>query len=522
LYGRFDTQTVIPINDSPGAEASNTETNTSIARAGLTLLSPANFDNLREPEAGDQFVIFTDARRIRQCSNCPEQFVIAPDALQSAILRTFGPEGSEQVSLANISSFTYRQLADYVQFGQSETEPLQEGESTPVPNPVGVALARADWIVFVAIDGDTSSQASPSDVVQIFLADPPVSPDTHLVVLAMGSPYYLDSTEISKLSAYFALYGTGPAYVDTAARALFLQLVPSGDSPVSVPALGYDIADVTLPDPSQTIRLSVAIQQNVNEPSEATATPQDAGPAGTSPLVEPGDTLFVSTEVIVDQNGHHVPDGTPVDFLINYVEEGVRNTVTVTTLKGIATTEVFIDRSGRLQITAVSPPAFASTNVNVDGEIVISTPEPVSPTSTVTVLPEEGLEATSSPPAVPVQTLQEPIVTLGDFVVSLLALSAVATIIFLSALIDNDVNHALLMALPALIGGLIGYNYFALVLPGAGIWRDLLGKQWAAGSASVAGAILGMVIVQASRYIREHGWPRLRAEHESGEEGHES
>ena len=41
--------------------------------------------------------------------------------------------------------------------------------------------------------------------------------------MAFDAPYFLDSTEISKLSAYYGVYSRTGAFVDAAARALFLE-----------------------------------------------------------------------------------------------------------------------------------------------------------------------------------------------------------------------------------------------------------------------------------------------------------
>ena len=52
--------------------------------------------------------------------------------------------------------------------------------------------------------------------------------DARLVVMAFNAPYYLDTTEISKLSLYLGAYSKVEPFVEAAVRAVFGELVPSG------------------------------------------------------------------------------------------------------------------------------------------------------------------------------------------------------------------------------------------------------------------------------------------------------
>ena len=46
--------------------------------------------------------------------------------------------------------------------------------------------------------------------------------------MAFDAPYYLDTTEISKLTAYFGVYSTTAPFLETAVRALFREFSPVG------------------------------------------------------------------------------------------------------------------------------------------------------------------------------------------------------------------------------------------------------------------------------------------------------
>ena len=46
-----------------------------------------------------------------------------------------------------------------------------------------------------------------------------------VIVFAFNAPDYLDATDISKLTAYYALYSETPEFVEVAARILFNEQV---------------------------------------------------------------------------------------------------------------------------------------------------------------------------------------------------------------------------------------------------------------------------------------------------------
>jgi hypothetical protein len=55
-------------------------------------------------------------------------------------------------------------------------------------------------------------------------------------------------------------------------------------------------------------------------------------------------------------------------------------------------------------------------------------------------------------------------------------------------------NHGLLLALPTAVFGLLGYNYYAMMLPGADPWRILVNKPWAAALSTWLGAFVGLAL----------------------------
>src|SRR5690606_36978240 len=387
LYQEFNLNTVLPDEGGLAHLSQSRELTFNIARTALTLLQPSQTDLLTSPERGEQILIFTDTRLTRPCPDCEPQEVVPVDALRSKILQYYGPQATGIVSVSNIQAFSFAELSDYLQFGPrpiQNNEGEQEGEEI---DQLGVALANADWIVFLM--HDAAPDVAGTDVVKRFLASAPANPNARLVVFAMGAPYYLTSTtEISKLTAYYALYGYTEPFIDVAARALFLELPPVGSPPVSVQAIGYDIFEVTEPDPNQVIKLSYAV---AGEEVEAGGTPVRA-------TVDVGDTLILRTGVIVDHNGRPVPDGTVVEFVLNAEGQGARTTQSET-VDGIAEAMIVLEEGpGEVRISAMSGAARNSETVFLlvpetgSAEIDVLPPD-ITPTQAPTDTPEPTAEA---------------------------------------------------------------------------------------------------------------------------------
>jgi beta-N-acetylhexosaminidase len=366
-----------------------------------------------------------------------------------------------------------------------------------------VALENADWVVFVMLD--THADVPHSDAVKRFLAErPDVASRANVVVMAMGAPIYLDSTEISKLAAYYALYGTGETFVDTAARALFQEVLPGGASPVTVSGVNYDILAATSPDPAQVIELY------------AGAAPVDPEAANTpAPLeLDPGDTLRVRTGVIRDQNGNPVPDGTPVDFNINFVNEGLRTIQGATTTSGVALSGLELNRIGQIEVTASSEPAQISftlfVNVEDTGVAVVAQPPEVTPTPTEVPTeepagPEEGTDGAPTPPAngPDIEVPPDPPrgVSVGDLMLTLLGLILIGGVaFFVGQRRSGTLNDGLFYALPSLVGGLLVYNYYATGLSPEGMG---IGGILSVAVAAWGGGIVGFAIALAIVFGRE-------------------
>ncbi len=458
-----------------------------VARAGMTLIYPGRdqfADRLpAAPLANEKLVIFTDAREVRECPACEALPIIEPAALQRIILQLYGPDATGQVAAVNLRSFTFAELA----------ASLNEGGRNP---DLEKAIDEARWIIFAQLD-QRPQEVKESTALSEFLARRSDGlRDKRLVVFAFAAPYYLDTTEISKLTAYFGVYAhTGP-FLETAVRALFREFTPIGAPPVTVAGINYELINQLEPAPGQVISLAPVSSGDVISGS-----------------IKVGSQIELETGVILDRKGHPVPDGTPVEFSLRYPTESLVLAPKVeTTVAGKARTTVALDRPGELWITAQAGEAKNSTRIELKvggdapGSIATviptatpsATPEPTitpSPTATATVAPTPT--NTPAPPVVELPPAPKPRVAFGAFLAAFLgaALSAAAVFMVSKRVNGQTVTgannvQALVAALWATVIAWVAYLLYAVgLLPGA-TELQTKGWVWAAGAVTFVAGML--------------------------------
>lgn len=456
LYPTFSLDSVVPTAPDLTKVGSNGLVANLVARSSATLLSPSktDLDSVlpRPPVPGERMVFITDVLSGRQCATgCSDVTVMPVDALQNAVIRLYGPAAGGQVSRNLLSSYSYMDLWML----------LNKASNLP---PVESDLQLADWVVFSALNVSTARPESQA-LRRLLSERPELLRGKRIIVFAFNAPYYLDATDISKLTAYYALYNRAEPFVETAARILFQELEPAGASPVSVPGIGYDLLQATMPDPGQIIPLALDMPDIPPAPS-STATPVPTP----VPTFKVGDTIPLKTGVILDRNGRPVPDGTVVRFqFITGGESGAVQTLEKTTVRGVARGSYRIERAGLLEIRVTSDPAINSELLRLDissGEsaaitAIVPTPGPTStpdPTSTPTLTPQPTPSPTPEPPAAP---------HVGDWLMgTLLALGVGAAAAWLGGRVAPQ-RWGVRWGLCMLIGGLAAYTYLALDLPGS-------------------------------------------------------
>jgi beta-N-acetylhexosaminidase len=475
LYPNFNFEEIVPPQESLSVVGQSQQVTFDIARRSVTLISPsiAELPGVlpRPPEQRDRMVFLTDVQYGRQCTNCAEQVALPVDALQSAVLRFYGPRAGGMVSQNLMSSYPFSDLARYLS-GGTDLEPLEAD------------LKAADWVI-VSMLKPNAAQPDSLAFRRLLRERPDLLRNKKVIVFAFNAPYYLDATDISKLTGYFGMYGKTPPFVDVAARILFQELVPTGSSPVSVLGVGYDLIQITSPDPVQVIPLFIDLPASANQPASRTQEPTPA------PIFEVGDLVSLRTGVIYDHNSNPVPDGTPFRFHFNVIsqESSTQQQVDTETIEGVARAVYRIERSGVLEIHVSSEHGARSSLIRLDtlsGGVTVVPPTPLptetptpTPTTTPTVTPT--ITPTLPPP---------PTVQMTDWFFVLLMVTVSAFAISWFGVRQAIARWGLRWALCGVIGGMLAYTYIAVGLPGG---QELLEERGTPGVllATLLGVLLG-------------------------------
>lgn len=460
MYDEFTLSNVLPPESGLADIASSRETVFEVARSAATLINPdpQELSTLlpASPKEADRIAFLTDVSLYKQCTTCVWETGLAADALQKAVLRLYGPEGSGQVFTSRLNSFPF-----------SELELMLNGESK---TDIQGILEQANWLVISLTD--VSNGQIP--LLQRFFSERPnLIRNRNVILFSFTAPYYLDPTDISKFTAYYALYSKQPSFVEVAARLLFHEQVTlEGASPVSIPAVDYDLRVATSPDENQIIPLALDQTAEATPTSSSETPATEIEPTQTPiPLYRIGDTIAVRAGPIFDHSNHIVPDGTPVRFIMTTRDETgeILQPKEATTENGIARASFAIDRPGTVEIRAVSEPALESVVLQLDasneGAVVITvvptftpTVETPQPTMTAVVVDDNQLISPDGYPRV------------GSWLLVMLAVIGGAVLMFWAVSRIVSTRWGLRWALCVFLGGLLAYNYLALGFPGATDW----------------------------------------------------
>lgn len=438
-----------------------------IAQASTTLISPRRESLSLPPGRSDDIVIFTDVRLVQQCSYCAAYPAISANALEVAIERMYGPYAGAQIRPEQVTSFSFSQLEAYLRGG---LEGLSSDNSLFRTNQrIGEALVASEWIVLVM--QDISPDVSASNVVRSFLeSENALVERARIVIMAVGSPVYLSATEVSKLAAYYGLFSGTPPYIDAAARALFQETSFQGALPLSVPAVGYDIQAITEPDPAQTLRVLVESLDGAQVRRSASTTE--------ALRMQIGQRVELQSAPILDHNGNIVPDGTPVEFRLAFVNENLQTRHYTTTRQGVGRTTFTPNTTGQIQVSLSSRDAQRSTTLALvvsdrdqEASAGDASPDgsPGTPPAAVSAVSESGsASASASLPAASDQDADPRLLGVNDFMFSLFALAIMGMLAFTAGISTTSTIHGgIRVVLGAVVGGLTGYIYYGLAGPGA-------------------------------------------------------
>ncbi len=491
LYGNFDPGIVTP-PEAGLAQIDQSDSITSeVARESATLVSPDMVDLETvlpsPPVVSDHIVFLTDARTGHQCSTCLDEPMLAPDALQNAILRLYGSQSGGQVIAGRLISFPLDSVSGILNGGTGNQD-------------LETALNQANWVVINMLDAEPGQPQT--TILQRFLSErQDLLRNKNVVVFAFNAPFFLDATDISKVAAYYCLYSKSAPFVDVAARLLFRELSPAGILPVSVEGIGYDLLSAITPDPTQLIELSLVTPSISTPESGAQTTIQSTS----TPYFRVGDTLSAQTGVIIDHNGHPVPDGTDVQFSIamngagGYVQQ-----IVSTTTQGVAKASFSIDRPGLLEISATSNPAISSVVLQLDvtsegSSVTIITPTPIpefTPTPTV---------ITATPVVVALTPLEQGYPGFEGWLGAVISLFGFGLIAYWLGVKLAKVRWGLRWATCVILGGLLAYTYLATRLPGASLylqkggWSGMIGVVLLGAAAGFGGAYVWFRLASGSK-----------------------
>ncbi len=447
LYGDFDINNVIPPMDGLENVGIHQDVNFEIASNSVVLMSPdtVEFGTVlpRAPQKDERILFITDTITAKQCSECNTQSIFGVNAFEDAVLRLYGPDAGDQVSPNRLISYSFLDLSHYL--------------ADPASNSgLDSELRNADWIIFSFTK--TNINEPESLALQTFLAErPDLLNNKKVLAFGFNAPYYLDATDISKLTAYYVLFSKTSEFIDTAARLLFQEISADGVLPVSVPGIGYDLISRTAPNPNQIIPLYLSLE-SINTEEQENLNPDIA----IVPKVNLGETISVETGIIVDYNSNPVPDGTIVRFLFSYVEKGNSvQQVEATTQKGIARVSYRVQNTGLVEITAVSDPAYNSDIIQIE------VPVPEGAEATIVVLSTPEMTETPTPTATvtPSPTEPSPIITetaiilprINDWFAMMVLVTALSGSVYFFSKSRIPIRWSTRWAILAFIGGFLGY-----------------------------------------------------------------
>jgi len=370
-----------------------------IAQQSLTLLHPSPNHLPQPPRSDEKLLIISDVRLSRECYTSadackPKPLYMERNAIEDTILRFYGTEATGQINPDNIDTITFAELKMVLQGAiestfhddngdpPSDTTPNLPAEDDPkyillqhTSAEVRQRMLEADWLIFAMLDYNPKGHAN-TDALQLFLAqEGGLLRDKKAVVFAFNAPYYLDTTEVSKLTAYYGVYSKTRPHIEAAVRALFGEVIAAGQPPISVDGIGYRLVDMLAPQAEQALPLSLV----------------DISPDNRILPV----SVRVRVGPVYDHNNNLVPDDTPIEIRAAVQDRQLDSTLEYT-VDGYAEGNLYLTQPGRVKIVAQAGLALSDDPITV----FVLAPVPTStntPTTTPTATPTNTPTQTATP-----------------------------------------------------------------------------------------------------------------------------
>lgn len=381
LYPEFNYESVQTAEEGLSILGQAAALELKVNRRAVTLLAPSaeflNSSIRQAPTLYDRITIFSDSRSQKQCETCQSEDKLGVMAFENTLNRLYGPNGTNQLDGDRIFSYSFANLWDIL---DNRTEVAD-------PNRVD-NLRRSQWVIFNLMNEDPNHPESRA-LKRLLSEGLDLLGDKNVIVFSYDAPYYLDSTDLANVSAYYALYNSSQSALDIAARVLMRETTATGALPVSLSAIDYQLNQITSPNPDQVIKIQLLTPEvSQTETNEEVEQPVDTP----VPLFAIGENLRIQAGPIVDQNGNQVPDGTVVRFTIRFSTDNlIISQPETVTQKGLATIDYRIEREGVFEVVAASDKAQTSGKLVLNtlggfAQVIMPTETP-QPTATATPEP---------------------------------------------------------------------------------------------------------------------------------------
>lgn len=363
---RFDQVAVDANRATTVAGGGGVETR-ALAEDALTLIQPQSITELRArlprgPVAPDKVVI------VECWDDCYPYRVKTKLDLQNRLLALYGPAGKARIRPDDVTTISFGELDAWL------TAP-----GDPANALTGRVINDASWVILGLTEYNGTGHTG---AAKRFLDTTPIDlRNKNLIGISYNVPYHLDSTEVSKLAAYFIVYNKTDAAIDTGFRALFGDVTPKGHSPVNVSGVFYSVAEAIQPNPDQTFAVSVF--------GQAAANVTDAS------------TVALVTGPLLDRNGNPVPDGTLITFSLTD-DAGATVTKAAAASDGYAGAQMSLSGHGTYAATA-SIAGIISKPLALN--VVARVPSEPSPAPSIEAVPDVTASSGNSGRDIPLLAL---------------------------------------------------------------------------------------------------------------------
>ena len=464
LYPNFNITSVVPSVVGLQGIGSESQEILVTSQSSAALIDPSVLELpnvLPDPPGYPERIIFLmDSTDYQQCSTCEYQTSLAADSMKNAVIRLYGPTAGSQVNQLRLSGYSFKSVEEWL----NGIEPPVNFEAD---------LRQANWVV-VGLQNIDANRPYSLAFKHLLAERSELLRNKKVVVFAFNAPYYLDATDLSKVTAYYSVYSKSQPFIDLAARILFQEVSPQGASPVSIPGVGYDLITATMPDPNQVIPLKLDLPVQVENTPAVGSTPESL-PIQKFKL---GDTIPIRTGVIVDHNQNPVPDGTLVRFIIRTeADTSTTQQIEATTIGGVARAAYRIPTNGFIEIRVTSEPALVSEFLQLDiplgeGAGVTAVAPTAIPSSTPVPSETPAIMETATPDTSTGNSGQPNFL---EWLVVVLIIGITGSLVYTLGKKIHSIRWGVRWAFCSIIGGLTSYIYLAGRMPGGEAWLKLTG-----------------------------------------------